>query len=562
MLRPVPPVGQVPQATAELARKVHPRGTDEMRVRDALGPLFTDTDLATGVFAGMYPNLGQPGLSPALLTMVMILQFRHNLSDRDAAQAVCDRISWKYALGLELDYTGFDPSVLTEFRARLVDTGCVDALLDLMLDRLKAAGLVKAGGRQRTDSSHIIAAVRRLNRVETVGETLRSALEAIARVSPGWVVPLLEPGWDERYGRRVETSRLLRHRNASAQALAEQIGADGRKLLAAIGADPVASWMHTLPEVAVLRLVWDQQYTPDSTGRLRLRTTEELAPAAERVHSPYDPEARYSTRRSTGEHATGWVGSKVHLTESCDVDLPNLVTDVHTTAATEPDVAATTTIQDRLISRGLAPAEHVADAGYPSADNLAGSAKRDITLVAPVTVAIGRNAGKGTFTPADFQIDWDAQTATCPAGVISKPMRPDKRRGLVTFAFSIRDCRGCPIRDQCTLAKPNTPRTLTIHPQPVHEARTAAQAAQGSDHWRKAYHSRAGIEGTISQAVRGPDIRHARYRGLAKTHLQNVLTGMAINIGRLGAYLDVSPTTPRRPTRIHQLCLTYGLAAA
>ncbi len=184
MLRPVPLVGEIPQATAELARKVHPRGTDEMRVRDALGPLFTDTDFTTGPFAKMYSNLGQPGLSPALLTMVMILQFRHNLSDQDAAQAVCDRISWKYALGLDLDYCGFDPSVLTEFRTRLIDNGRVDAMLDVMLDRLKAAGLVKAGGRQRTDSTHVIAAVRRLNRIETVGETLRAALEAIARISP------------------------------------------------------------------------------------------------------------------------------------------------------------------------------------------------------------------------------------------------------------------------------------------------------------------------------------------------------------------------------------------
>jgi transposase len=139
-----------------------------MRVRDALGPLFTDVDFTGGRFAGMYSPLGQPGLSPALLVMVMILQFRHNLSDLDAAQAVADRISWKYALGLDLDDAGFDASVLTEFRARLVTDERANALLDLMLERLKAAGLVRAGGRQRTDATHVIAGVRRLNRIETV----------------------------------------------------------------------------------------------------------------------------------------------------------------------------------------------------------------------------------------------------------------------------------------------------------------------------------------------------------------------------------------------------------
>ncbi len=112
MLRPVG-VPEVPVETAALARKVHPRGTDEMRVRDALGPLFADEDFTSEGFADMYASLGQPGLSPALLAMVTVLQFLHHLSDRDAAQAVADRISWKYMLGLELEDTGFDYTVLS-----------------------------------------------------------------------------------------------------------------------------------------------------------------------------------------------------------------------------------------------------------------------------------------------------------------------------------------------------------------------------------------------------------------------------------------------------------------
>ena len=160
MLRPMD-VPEIPAATAALARKVHPRGTDEMRVRDALGPLFRDVDFTTGEFADMYASRGQPGLSPALLLMVTILQFRHNLSDREAAEAVADRISWKYSLGLELEASGVDYSALSEFRARLVEGDRADALLRLMLERLQDAGLVKAGGRQRTDATHVLACVRR-----------------------------------------------------------------------------------------------------------------------------------------------------------------------------------------------------------------------------------------------------------------------------------------------------------------------------------------------------------------------------------------------------------------
>src|SRR6266498_2724100 len=190
--------------------------------------------------------------------MVTILQFRHNLSDREAAQAVADRISWKYALGLELDYTGFDASVLSEFRARLAEGGP--------------------------------------DRIETLGEGLRAALEEIARISPGWIVPLLRPGWDERYGRKVETARLLGRKHASAAKLTEQIGADGQRLLDAVDADPAAAWINDLPQVKILRVLWDQHYQRTPAGRLRYKDAGELPPAAQRIHSPYDADARYSTK--------------------------------------------------------------------------------------------------------------------------------------------------------------------------------------------------------------------------------------------------------------------------
>lgn len=132
VLRPVD-VPPIPEATAALAWRVHPRGTDEMRVRDALGPLFTDADFTSGPLAGMLSELGQPGLSPALLLMVVILQFRHNLSDRQAAEALADRISWKYALSRELDAPSFHYSVLSEFRTRLAADGRADAVFDLSL---------------------------------------------------------------------------------------------------------------------------------------------------------------------------------------------------------------------------------------------------------------------------------------------------------------------------------------------------------------------------------------------------------------------------------------------
>jgi transposase len=280
-----------------------PKGTEELRVRDALGALFADEDFLGGGLEGMFPPAGRPALSPALLATVTILQFAHNLSDREAAQAAADRISWKYLLGLELDDPGFDASVLSEFRARLAAEGRADRLLGVLLERLEQAGLVRGGGRQRTDATHVLAAVRRLNRIEQVGEALRAALEAIAGVDADWLVPLLRPGWDQRYGRKVETSRLLRrdHSRAAALRLAEQVGADGQVLLDALDADPAAGRLRDLPEVVVLRRTWAGHYQQAGSG-LRWKPTAELPPAPERTESPTTP--RPTTPASPA--STGW----------------------------------------------------------------------------------------------------------------------------------------------------------------------------------------------------------------------------------------------------------------
>jgi len=555
MLRPVSP-GQVPVATAELAWRVHPRGTGEMRVRDALGPLFADQDFLTGPMAGMFPGRGQPGLSPALLAMVTVLQFLHHLSDREAVAAVADRISWKYALGLELEATGFDASVLSEFRDRLAEPGRADGLLEVVLDRLKAAGLIRAGQAVRTDSTHVLAAVRRLNRVEHAGEALRAALEEIAGIWPDWIVPLLEPGWDLRYGRKVETGRLIgRGRGKTTMdKLAAQIGADGQALLAAIDADPAAGWMNQLPQVAYLRLMWDQQYRPAPGGGLQLRDVADLPPSAQRSQSPYDSQARFSSKND-GEIT--WVGFKAHLSETCDDDLPHLVIDVHTHKATDPDATATAPIGDKLTRRDLTPGTHLIDSAYPSAAALAGAAARGTTVITPIPHT-GRNARADTFTPADFTIDFDAGTATCPGGAVSISSAWEKR-GLIMFNFSRKDCSPCPLRHQCMNSQVPNARRVRVHPEPLHQARTAAITAGHTHDWQQRYNKRAGIEGTISQAVRGPDLRHARYLGLAKTHVQNTASAIAINISRLGTHYTTRRAAPRPPTRIHHLCLTHGI---
>ena len=240
-------VQQVPEDTARVARAALPKGNPYLRLSDELGPLYTDQQ-----FAALFPTRGQPGLSPAQLAMVTIFQFAEGLSDRQAADAVRAQIDWKYVLGLPLDDPGFDASVLSEFRTRLLTHEAERLLLTALLERCRQADLLAARGRQRTDSTHVVAAIRALNRLELVGETLRQALNVLATVAPDRLRAGVPPAWHDRYDTRLAEYRLPKT-EAARQALAEQIGADGRALLAALSAPAAPAWLREVPAVEALR---------------------------------------------------------------------------------------------------------------------------------------------------------------------------------------------------------------------------------------------------------------------------------------------------------------------
>ena len=223
--QPVPPV---PDDTARIARAAFPRGNPYVLLRDRLGPVFDNAG-----FADLYAQRGQPGYTPWRLALVTLLQFREGLSDRQAAEAVRARIDWKYLLALDLANPGFDHTVLCEFRGRLLGGEAAERLLTRVLDTAREAGLLKARGRQRTDSTHVLAAVRDLNRVELVAETLRAALNAIAVLAPDWLRALAPPEWHARYDRRVEDMRLP-ETGPKRAAYVAQVGADGYRLLKAL----------------------------------------------------------------------------------------------------------------------------------------------------------------------------------------------------------------------------------------------------------------------------------------------------------------------------------------
>ena len=277
---------------------------------------------------------GQPGLAPWRLALVTILQFGENLPDRQAADAVRGRIDWKYLLGLPIDDPGFDYSVLSEFRGRLLETGAEDRLLSIFLNHCSELEIIKKGGKQRTDSTHVLAAIRTMNRLELMGETMRSALNYLSKTEPEWITKIADPEWFKRYGHRVENSRLPKS-DSKKEAYAINVGEDGFKLLDALNDNPNMAKHLETPSIKALRAVWDRHYLRDkATNQITFKSNKLVSASETKIESPYDMDARFRTKRDIN-----WTGYMVHFTETCDYQSKvNVITHVRTTPADVHDV--------------------------------------------------------------------------------------------------------------------------------------------------------------------------------------------------------------------------------
>ncbi|MGH3803596.1 MAG: transposase, partial [Pseudonocardiaceae bacterium] len=391
------------------------------------------------------------------------------------------------------------------------------------------------------------------------------------------VAQLLDDSWGQRYAARIDTWRMPASEARKAE-LALAYGRDGHTLLkavyAAAGGDPDLAFLARLHQVEVLLVVLLQNYlaVEDKQGRevikRREADAEGLPPGRSRITSPYDLDARWGVKRDTF-----WNGYKVHVTQTCDtsgndssdgdgdgdgdaVPPPQLITNVETTDATVPDNQMTEPIHARLAGRGLLPAEHYVDSGYPWAQLLVSSlADFGISLVTPMLADTSPQARAGAgYDRSAFAIDFDAQQATCPHDHTSSHWNPVRQRGtstiVITFAAST--CGPCPVRAQCTTSASRR-RQLTVHPRDVHQAQLATRATQSTKDFQARYALRAGVEGTIRQAAAVTSIRHARYRGLDKTSLEHTNAAVAVNLIRLHAWWNGHPLDRTRTSHLAHL---------
>ena len=539
---PIPPI---PEETARVAYLAFPKGNRYLTLRDEIGTIFTNSD-----FTDLFATCGQSAISPWQLALICILQFLEDLTDRQAAEAVRSRIDWKYLLGLELTDPGFDHSVFCEFRKRLIEGKAEKRLLDLLLAQCQKRGWVKPRGKQRTDSTHILAATRILNRLECVGETLRAALNSIAIVAPDWLQAWVPEEWFDRYRRAIEEYHLPKG-VVPRQEYAEIIGADGMQLLEKVWADSAPSNLRKLPTLEILRQTWLNQYQIVE-GKVRLRSAKNIPPAGMRIDSPYDPDARFGNKR-----ATTWTGYKVHWTETCDEDQVHLITNVLTTHGHQTDLGQTEQVHRELEAKGLLPAEHLVDAAYVNSPLMLNTQPRyGIDLVGPMRPNVSWQANTpGAYDLTKFKINWKTKKIICPQGQKSRSWSPGKDsagRPIFHVKFSSRDCRQCTQRSLCTKCK-RAPRHLMIRPQAEHEALEAIRQQQKTEQWKENYEKRAGIEGTLARGIQVLGLRRTRYIGLAKTHLQHIFTAMALNICRLVSWLNEEPISKVRVSRFAAL---------
>lgn len=530
----------IPELTMRVARAAFRKPSVAMMLRDELGKMFADEK-----FTDLYSKLGRGAQSAERLCLVTLLQYIEGLTDRQAALAVRGRIDWKYALALELEDEGFDASILSDFRGRLVDAGAERRVLELFLERAWQRGWLKEGGAQRTDSTHVLGSIRSLNRLETAVESFHAALNGLAEAAPEWLKPRLELEWVERYGKRVEESRLPQ-KKAARDKYAEQLGRDGLTLLEALDAPEAPVHLRLLPLVLTLRRVWIEQFY-FVKKKLVWRPASEQPPATKRIVSPYDV-----TARAAFKGTKNWEGYKVHLTETIAPDRPQLVVDVQLSLAPRADSQDLPGIWQRLAALGLKPSAHLVDGGYISAELLQLSHQlHGIELIGPARPDSSSQAREQpSFAASAFKVDFAAQRAVCPDGKTSQGWSERKGsasgKDTVFISFAKAHCQPCALREHCTRSKRGS-RTLQIQPQPLYEALQQARARQSTAPFQATYDKRAGIEGTISQATRAFDLRQSRFRGRRKTELHSILSTTALNVVRIFDYLH--PTSPRSRTR-------------
>ena len=517
-----PFAAEIPAKTRRVVDPLLPQDSVYRLVGNEIDQILKDEE-----FLDLYAAEGRPAVNPVVLALVSVFQFLEKLPDRAAAEAAMMRLDWKYALRQELTWTGFHYSDLCNFRKRLLAHEREWVVFERLVAYLRERGYIQERGKQRTDSTKLIGLVARLSRLELVWEAIRVALRALEDADASWVRKHLPVSFVETYGQRRWDFRLSKTEIRQRMSEAGQEGYWLWDQVEAHGSDALKA----LPEVKQLRRVLGEQFTRGDDGETTPRPPSQAT--GDVITTPHDPEARYGYKGGQG-----WVGYKLQITETAG-EASRFITDVAIVPAMRQDNQCLTAIQDRLYQRGILPRKQYVDQAYMSGRHIAESLAKGIDLRGYVREG-NTNRPQG-FRLQDFQIDVEHRQAICPAGkkqvkwVSAKP----GVRNLIAYHVSFgTQCQSCPHfgPDLCT-DKP-TGRHLGVNA--YHDLIQARRQEADSEAFKEEMQIRAGIEGTVSEIVRGHGARRARFRGRRKNQLQALFVAAATNLKRLARSLFLS----------------------
>jgi len=466
---------------------------------------------------------GRPAAEPVVLAGVCLLQFLERVPDRAAMELLTMHLGWKRALQRDLDAGAYDPSLLTYFRERLLDHEQGRLVFDTILAGLGDAGLVAKRARQRLDSTHVLGVVRQMSSLECVRETLRLALETVARAVVEAHRPAAWPVWWERY---VESQLDYRAEEQTLWEKLDQAGADAWALLEWVLELPVA--VQTQPPVTLLAQVFEDYFE-----RVDKQWQGRRHHVTGAIRNPHDPQAQWRTKGAK----KNWVGYQVQVAETAAeqpvaVGEPTrqFVTAVETQLATASDEAGLEQVLAVQQATGRdRPSELYVDGAYVSATKIAEARAEGWELLGPAQPSATTGPG---YRAEEFTVNVAARVATCPAGQASTQCSrlTEAASGKVSYRFEWSwQCRDCARRDQC-VGRNQAHRSLVVGEH--HDVLQARRCEMKTEAFTGLMNRRAAIEGTISELVRGHGLRQARYRGLKKVALQNWLTGAACNVKR------------------------------
>lgn len=508
---------------------------------DQAGEIFEAAD-----FTAMYSVLGQSAIHPGLLALATLLQHAEGISDRQASERMDDSLMWKYALRLGINDSGWDPSVYSEFRTRLLESGSAELILDKLLHIAEELELLDTS-KQRTDATHILSAAKMMNRVELLHECVFDCLNELVDEAPDFLIEINRKEWLDRYFSMRPYNYRVPKSDEAKKKLADTIGADAKYIIERIEGSPESERLGRLLSVQILRRVMAEQFD-DTEGGPSLKAKDKLGPAGERIATPKDPDATFGAKRGQT-----WLGSKAHFTETYGADKPHLITNVTTTAAHVNDSLALEEIHENLKSKGHKPQMHLVDSGYVNVPILsAANAKDDIDVMTRITNGHSWQsiAGKG-LDISQFVIDFENRSVKCPAGVVSSSWKSKGGDdGVINVSFPAQSCTICPFKADCTQA---SSRKLQFKQKFVFDFLQVYRDRQQTAEFKKEYSKRSGSEGTISQLVRTCNARRSKYFGLKKTHLQNVLSAAAINVLRMGNWMLGIARAETRKARYEKL---------